>query len=90
MFVFVSFIFVWTSPLWLPIGAIFEPEQHAWLRINWILMPLHAILLFGLYSGSIVMYRIFLIKDHPESKQELLKDIEKARQNLEKAGFRSD
>ena len=90
VFVIISFIFVWISPMWLPISGVFELESHQWIRLNWMLLPIHAIILFGLYSGSIVMYRIFKINDYPQSKQELFNDIEKAKQNLQNLGFRQD
>ena len=83
------FVFVWIAPR---LTAITNGMFHAHPRLDyhWNLIPLYCIILFGIYSGSIVLYRITQIKDYPESKKELLKDIQMAKKLLEKRGFRSD
>jgi len=52
-------------------------------------LPFWALVLFGVYSASTVLYRTFTFNDCPEAAKELLEEIDMARADLKRKGMKS-
>ncbi|OXA58482.1 ATP-binding cassette sub-family A member 3 [Folsomia candida] len=52
-------------------------------------LPFWALVVFGVYSGSTVLYRTFTFNDCPEAAKELLEEIDMARADLKRKGMKS-
>ncbi|GFT34697.1 dolichol-phosphate mannosyltransferase subunit 3 [Nephila pilipes] len=59
-------------------------DIHSWL------LPVYGVIGFGLYSLVIVLYRVFTFNDCPEAAKELKMEIEMAKKDLAKKGFKFD
>ncbi|CAG7823069.1 unnamed protein product [Allacma fusca] len=51
-------------------------------------LPLHVIIIFGIYSVATVLYRTFNFKDCPAAAKELQEQIEEARKDLRMKGLK--
>ncbi|GBM88586.1 hypothetical protein AVEN_197635-1 [Araneus ventricosus] len=59
-------------------------DLHSWL------LPFYGVIAFGLYSLVVVLYRVFTFNDCPEAARELKEEIQMAREDLAKKGFKFD
>merc|ERR1711976_965218 len=50
-------------------------------------LPIYAVLLFGIYSVVVILYRVATFNDCPEAAEELRKQISQAKQELGAKGF---
>ena len=74
------------AAIWLRMLTM--PEVHDYIdHLHVLLIPVYAIVTFGLLSAVIVMYRVFTFNDCPEANQELMKQIEESKSDLKKKGF---
>lgn len=63
------------------------PYKHNWVNVLLDYLPIHVLLLFGLVSAIIIVYRTLTFNDCPEATTELLKQVELARSDLKKKGY---
>lgn len=84
---------------WLSAGAAFIAFWLYLLRgdliqvtpdnqIHLFLIPVYFVIIFGLISAVIVIYRTFNFNDCPEAYEELKQEIQEARHHLETKGFK--
>lgn len=52
------------------------------------LWPLGLVIGFGIYSLSVIVYRVITFNDCPEAAEELKKQISEAKQDLKKKGLK--
>ena len=83
---FVSLLFIYLVPQYYPVSAGFF-DHHPSLKFHWQLSIIYVPILWGLYAAFSVLNAVRNVKDYPESKHELLDDIQKAKEQLSKAGF---
>ena len=50
-------------------------------------LPIYAVLLFGIYSVVVILYRVATFNDCPEAAEELRKQISQAKEDLGIKGF---
>lgn len=86
MVLFSCLLFIWLAPLYYPISATMFQHKPTF-HLFWKLIPIEALILWGVYAGLSVLNAVRNVKDYPEAKAALMKDIEKARDQLTKAGF---
>ena len=79
----IVFISVWAAILW---GNFIALDDS--LRFHVLISPVYAVVIFGLVSLLIVLYRTATFNDCPEACEELKKQIVEARQDLSKRGFK--
>mmetsp|Transcript_73803 Transcript_73803/g.117673 ORF Transcript_73803/g.117673 Transcript_73803/m.117673 type:complete len:97 (+) Transcript_73803:97-387(+) len=83
---FVLFLFVWLAPLYSP-GTLQMITDIPNLHLFWRFLPIELLFMWGVYAGLSVLNNVRNVKDYPESKNELLRDIKHAKEQLTKAGF---
>ena len=83
---FASILIIWLLPLWYPISAVMFGEFPTF-HLFWKLIPIELAVLWGIYAALSVLNAVRNVKDYPESQQELLDDIKKAKERLSEAGF---
>jgi dolichyl-phosphate mannosyltransferase polypeptide 3 len=74
---------IWAAVLW---GNLVTVDDS--LRLHVLVSPIYAVIIFGLISLAIVLYRTATFNDCPEACEELKKQIVEARQDLAKKGFK--
>ncbi|CAD6993530.1 dolichol-phosphate mannosyltransferase subunit 3 [Ceratitis capitata] len=67
-------------------GFLQAPVLTKW-EIEIQLLPLVLLVLFGVYSATVVLYRTFTFNDCPYAAKELQEQIELARKDLKTKGF---
>lgn len=72
--------------LWLRLLMMKEAETYL-SRIHIQLMPIYTIILFGIISALIVLYRTFTFNGCPEAYEELKAEIKDAKNDLKQKGF---
>ena len=74
--------------LWIPLlfGASSLHLCHYKIHI-WFL-PVYLVLIFGMMSAAIVLYRVFTFNDCPEAYQELKRQIQEAKIDLQNKGVK--
>ena len=73
--------------IWLT--ALFFVSQSGCLTalFHTKLLPVYTVVIFGLISAGIVIYRVLTFNDCPEANQELQKQIEQAKADLRSKRF---
>ena len=51
-------------------------------------LPIYAVLLFGIYSVVVILYRVATFNDCPEAAEELRRQISTAKEELSSKGFK--
>ena len=74
---------IWAGILW---GNFVSLDDSS--RFHVLISPIYALVVFGLVSLAIVIYRTATFNDCPEACEELKKQIIEARQDLTKKGFK--
>ncbi|KAL2711453.1 dolichol-phosphate mannosyltransferase subunit 3, partial [Vespula squamosa] len=74
--------------VWLAVitGYINFSYATEWQEI-FLFLPLIALLVFGFYAASVVLYRTFTFNDCNMEAAELKKEIEEAKKDLQKKGI---
>ena len=83
---FALMLIIWLVPLYYPVTASLIgsfPSFH----LFWKILPLEAIVVWGLYAVFSVLSAVRNVKDYPESKGDLLNDIKEAKHGLSQKGF---
>ncbi|KAH9422520.1 Dolichol-phosphate mannosyltransferase subunit 3 [Dermatophagoides pteronyssinus] len=73
--------------LWIRLLTIKETETYL-SRIHLQLLPIYTILVFGLISAIIVLYRTLTFNGCPEAYEELKIEIKEAKNDLKQKGFK--
>lgn len=71
---------------WIRLITLQNIEEYI-SRSNLLLLPIFAVLIFGMASATIVLYRTFTFNNCPDAYEELKKEISDAKKDLEKKGF---
>jgi len=74
---------IWAGILWGNFVILSDS-----LRFHCLVSPVYALVIFGLVSLAIVLYRTATFNDCPEACEELKRQIKEARQDLVKRGFK--
>ncbi|KAI1296723.1 Dolichol-phosphate mannosyltransferase subunit 3 [Halotydeus destructor] len=78
-----TFVAIW---LILVKGTVVQvPKDY---ETHVLLLPIYAIVLFGLASASVVAYRVATFNDCPEAAEELRRQIKEAKSDLQSKGFK--
>lgn len=59
-------------------------DMHSWL------IPVYAVIAFGLYSALVVLYRVYTFNDCVDAATELKMEIKNAKEDLQSKGFKFD
>ncbi|GJQ75393.1 hypothetical protein Trydic_g23568 [Trypoxylus dichotomus] len=81
--VFIALFSVWYLLVEKKIAKDFASENEILILYS----PVIAVLLFGVYAASVVLYRVFTFNDCEEAAIELHKEIAEARTDLKKLGL---
>ncbi|XP_054712989.1 dolichol-phosphate mannosyltransferase subunit 3-like [Uloborus diversus] len=61
--------------------VLYQDDIHSWL------VPIYAVIAFGVYSAIVVLYRVYIFNDCKEAADELKKEIIMAKSDLKRKGF---
>ncbi|CAH3136356.1 unnamed protein product [Pocillopora meandrina] len=77
---------LWITPLTdiLPLKVSYKAKEVIWP------MPIYALIVFGCYSLATIGYRVATFNDCVEASESLKQEINDARQDLSKKGFKFD
>ncbi|KXJ13482.1 dolichol-phosphate mannosyltransferase subunit 3 [Exaiptasia diaphana] len=76
-----------TTWLSLLMGMVPFHVSHRLKEVIWP-MPVYAIIVFGCYSLIVIGYRVATFNDCVEASESLKKEVEEARKDLTKKGFK--
>lgn len=65
-------------------------QQSSNLRLLFLLSPLLLLIVFGLYSVTVILYELYIFRTCPEAAEELQKDLQRAKRSLKQQGFELD
>ncbi|KAK9746318.1 Dolichol-phosphate mannosyltransferase subunit 3 (DPM3) [Popillia japonica] len=80
---FIALFSVWYLLISKKVARHFVSENETLIFYS----PIIAVLLFGIYAATVVLYRVFTFNDCEEAAKELRKEIEEAREDLRTKGF---
>lgn len=80
-----TFAAIWVHLL---LGYPIKLSESARFHVQ--LLPIYLVVLFGLVSAAIVLYRVATFNDCPEAYQELRGQIDQAKSDLKKKGIKFD
>ena len=78
----IAFLSVWILAI---SGHLFQTSEES--RVHVLLSPIYLVIVFGLVSLAIILYRVATFNDCPEAYQELKDQITEARKDLASKGF---